>query len=205
MLVEFDKLNQSIELQNLQGWNKASRSSRPNSFPYCSWLEAIGISSLFYVPSAIKHFYDIYFLIIVLIVLYLYICEAHESWKFSLPLQSFLPQSPASQTPYARDRPPGPHDSITPHFPVCLFCLLHASIINFKLPVLTFKASLHFESVFITSLIFSVSPSLAPTPNSGHSSKFLHIPGTMILSLSPSPLSPIIFQAFSYFSYLPSP
>ena len=83
----------------------------------------------------------------------------------------------------------GSHDSFTPHFPVRLFCRLHASIINFKLPVLTFKASLHFESVFIASLIFPASPSLAPTPNSGHSSKFLHIPGTIIPHFPP-PLFP---------------
>lgn len=72
-----NKLNQSIELQTLQGWNRALRSARPNFFPYCSWLEVTGISSCFYVPSAIKHFYDIYFLIIVLIVLFLNVSVRH--------------------------------------------------------------------------------------------------------------------------------
>lgn len=157
MRVEFNELNQSVELQALQGWNRASRSAKPNSSPYCSWLEVIGISLCFYVPSAIKHFYDIYFLIIVLIVLFFKcICEAHESWKFSLPLQSFLPRSPSLPMPVAGL--PGSRDSITPYFPLCLFCVLHTSIINFKLPVLTFKASLHFEAVFIASLIFPCLP-----------------------------------------------
>lgn len=98
------QINASSGIQYIEPEQRITESARleqsfeghlEQTFPYCSWLETIGISSHFYVPSAIKHFYDIYFLIIVLIVLYLYICEAHESWKFSLPLQSFLLQSPS--------------------------------------------------------------------------------------------------------------
>lgn len=87
------------------------------------------------------------------------------TWELEiLPPLAILP-SPKSQPPYACDGLSGSWDGITPHFPLCLFCLLHTSIINFKLPALTFKASLHFEAVFIASLIFAVSPSLAPTPS----------------------------------------
>lgn len=105
------------------------------------------------------------------------------------PCNLFFPKPQPASLPMPVTGLQGSSDSFT-HVPVCLFCLLRASIINFKLPVLTFKASLHFESVFIASLIFPVSPSLAPTPNSGHSSKFLHIPGTIIPHPLPPPFPP---------------
>lgn len=111
-----------------------------------------------------------------------------------LSLASFLPQSPnLPRFPMTITGPQGLQDSILLiPLPYIFLC---SPTINFRLPVLTFKAYLHFESVLIASLIFSMSHSLSPIPNSGHSSKFLHIPGTNIPA-SPSPISPTIYQAF---------
>lgn len=109
------------------------------------------------------------------------------------------PKLQPTQTPMPKISLQGSLDSMIPLFPET-FCLLYPSTINFRLPVLTFKASLYFESVFITSLIFSMSHSLAPIPHSGHSSKFIHIPGTLT-QLPLPPISPTIYQAFSHFSY----
>ena len=103
------------------------------------------------------------------------------------PCNLFFPKAPASQTPCARDRPPGllwQHYSSLPCMsllsPPCLHHQFQTSCPDIQ-GLLTLWVCLY------RLPICPVSPSLAPTPNSGHSSKFLHIPGTIIPH---SPLPP---------------
>jgi hypothetical protein len=121
MLVQLNKLNQRVEITEYATWSRALGSCRPNSFPYCSWLEAIGISSCLYVPSAIKHFMT-FISSLQSLLCFIYLSVRHRrvgnSFSFRLPQSLSQPRLPMPMTGLQST-----HDSITPHFPICFSVL----------------------------------------------------------------------------------
>lgn len=120
MLVEVNKFNQRVEIKEYASKHMILRSSRPNRSPYFSWPETVGISSCCVSPSAIKHFYDIYFLITVLTVLFIHLWGI-GGLKILLSLQYFLPQGPSQlRLPVPKAGFHCSPDCLTPHFLKCL-------------------------------------------------------------------------------------